>query len=64
MKKNSITLLLLGYFLLPITIYAQNGLTERDIVRSGKYFFGHGTSIDTIKARQDARDDLMANISN
>jgi hypothetical protein len=55
--------LILCFFLYPFHLLSQNTISEKEIKKSGKYYFGDAYYTDSLKARQSARDNLMADIS-
>ena len=67
MSKLYITVFLCGlvicFLFCPAILLSQNTPSLKDIKRSGKYYSGDGYDTNTIKAREAARTDLMANIS-
>lgn len=67
MSKLYTTVFLCGlvicFLFCPVILLSQNTPSLKDIKRSGKYYSGDGYDTDTIKAREAARTDLMANIS-
>lgn len=67
MSKLYTTVFLCGlvicFLYCPVILLSQNTPSLKDIKRSGKYYSGDGYDTDTIKAREAARTDLMANIS-
>lgn len=60
---NYTVILILCFYLYPSILLSQNTITEKEIKKSGKYYFGDGYDTDSISARQSARDNLMADIS-
>lgn len=48
----------------PARLFSQNQLSELEIKRSDNYYWGQAYNLDPNQARLDARDDLMAKISN
>jgi len=60
---NYTVVLILCFYLYPSVLLSQNMITEKEIKKSGKYYFGDAYDTDSLKARQSARDNLMADIS-
>ena len=61
-SKYSI-LLIFCIFYCPIVLLSQNIITEKEIKKTGNYYFGDAYDTDTLKAKLSARDNLMADIS-
>jgi len=60
--RNSFVLVF-SFFLFPVVLLSQNTITEKEIKKSGKYYFGEAYDADTLIAKQSARDNLMADVS-
>lgn len=58
------SIVLWALILSPMNVLSQHHLSEKEIIRSGKYFWGRAVSVDSILAKQEARDELMLQISN
>jgi hypothetical protein len=55
--------LIFCFFLYPSLLLSQKTITEKEIKRTGNYYFGDAYDTDTLKAKLSARDNLMADIS-
>lgn len=61
--KNILQWLVIWLLVCPVVMLAQDIPSLKDIKRSGNYYSGDGYDTDSIKAKEAARTELMANIS-